>query len=231
MSVLTPHANPLAACALVAAFACPIASTAHPAASSASAAVEPELKVLWDQRDGDSGIGIVAQNFEVSFDAYDSQAADDFVVPEGETWVLKAIEVQGTHFSGIGPLRSMHVSLHRPSDKRPGRPGEILSDVAEAPVESIGCEGCGSYLVHLSEPVELSSGRHWLALQGNMNFSDGSEWGWEARMTQQGKPGLWRNPGGGFGVGCTNYRPQVHCIGDFGQASDYLFALHGKRRR
>jgi len=207
-----------------------IAAASLAALPASAAALDPDLRILWDQRDGDSGITVVAQNFETQFDAYDCQAADDFVVPEGETWVLKTIEAIGTHFDGIGPLRSMHVTVHRDSGERPARPGEILMDVAEAPVEKIGCELCGSYLVTLPEPVELAPGRHWVALQGNIDFNDSGEWGWEAAKTQRGKPGLWRNPGGAFGVGCTDYRRQVRCIGDSGQASDYLFALHGKRR-
>ena len=31
-------------------------------------------------------------------------------------------------------------------------------------------------------------------------------------------------------MGCTQYKKQVRCIGDFGQGPDYLFALYGKRR-
>jgi hypothetical protein len=207
------------------------AAVALVAPSACAADLGPDLKILWDQRDGNSGIGVVVQNFEANYDAYDCQGADDFVVPEGEAWVLRSIDAVGTHFAGIGPLRSMHVTIHRDSEERPGRPGDILADVAEASVEQIGCEGCGEYLVRLPEPVEVGSGRHWVALQGNIDFDSSGEWGWLAAQAQRGKPGLWRNPGGGFGVGCTDYRKQVKCIGDNGQSSDYVFALQGQRRR
>jgi len=125
----------------------------------------------------------------------------------------------------------MHVTVHRNTDEPPAKPGDVLSDVPEAPVEAIGCEGCGSYLARLPEPVELAPGRYWIALQGNMSFDLSGEWGWLAATTQRGRPGQWRNPGGGFGVGCTDYKRQTRCIGDNGQASDYVFALHGKVRR
>jgi len=218
-----PSLRFLPAAAIVAASLAALPATA--------AGLDPESRILWDQRDGDSFITVLTQNFETAYDMYDCQGADDFVVREGETWVLKTIEAIGTHFNGIGPLRSMHVTVHRDSGGSPARPGEILSDVLEAPVEKIGCELCGSYLARLPQPVELAPGRYWIALQGNMDFDESGEWGWEAAATQRGKPGLWRNPGGGFGVGCTDYEKQVRCIGDSGQSSDYLFALHGKKRR
>ncbi|MGM9490400.1 hypothetical protein [Ideonella sp. YS5] len=189
------------------------------------------IEILWDQRDGDSGIGISSQNFEASFDIYDTQSADDFIVPTGETWVIKTIEVIGNHFSGTQqPIRSMRVTLYRNRAERPGRPGAVLHDFPEAQADPLDCVGCGSYLVHLSEPVELHQGRHWLGLQANLDYQNGGQWGWEASKTRHGRPAVWRNPGGGFATGCADYQRMLHCIGDLGQGADFLFALHGKRR-
>ena len=39
--------------------------------------------ILYDQTDNDSGLATSSQNFEAAFDAFDNQAADDFVVPGG----------------------------------------------------------------------------------------------------------------------------------------------------
>lgn len=193
-------------------------------------ATAPGPEVLWDQRGGDSGTAIVSQNFEASFDQYDCQGADDFIVPEGETWVVQMIETIGTHFNGTGPLRSMRVTFHRNSANRPGRPGEVLADFAEARVDDVTCEGCGSYFVYLPEPVRLKPGKHWLALQGNIDFAVGGEWAWESSRTGRGRPAVWRNPGDGFQTGCVDYQRQLHCIGDLGQGPDFMFALHGKRK-
>src|SRR5438874_2268609 len=42
--------------------------------------------VLYDQYNVAGGNSITSQNFEPDYDAYDAQAADDFVVPTGQTW-------------------------------------------------------------------------------------------------------------------------------------------------
>src|SRR5262245_45666219 len=57
-----------------------------------------EQDLLWDQFD-DAGdlAGWTAQNFEVAFDAYDNEIADDFVVPTGESWTIEQILVAGIY--------------------------------------------------------------------------------------------------------------------------------------
>ncbi|HEV8692354.1 MAG TPA: hypothetical protein VGQ91_18760, partial [Ideonella sp.] len=64
------------------------ATAAGPGASSAGTGAKAGVKpaqgpdaTLYDQNNDDNGIGIVSQNFEATFDAYDAQGADDFAVP------------------------------------------------------------------------------------------------------------------------------------------------------
>lgn len=45
----------------------------------------PSEAVLYEQMSGVGANALSSQNFEASNDAYDNQAADDFVVPSGET--------------------------------------------------------------------------------------------------------------------------------------------------
>ena len=52
--------------------------------------------VLYDQMDAASGDHTVtSQDFEAAMDAYDDQAADDFVVPAGQTWSVTGVDVVG----------------------------------------------------------------------------------------------------------------------------------------
>ena len=54
--------------------------------------------VLYDQYDNATAtppVDITSQDFEASFDAFDNQAADDFVVPVGETWNVTEVDVLG----------------------------------------------------------------------------------------------------------------------------------------
>jgi len=189
-----------------------------------------EEGILWNQTSDDSGVGIVSQNFgESSFDRYDNQGADDFIVPEGEVWILTGIEARGTHFAGgSGPLDSMNVVVYRTRNERPGRPGGVVRNASEQPATPINTGV--DYLVTLSDSIKLKPGRYWLSLQGNMYFALGGEWGWETSRTQRGSPSVWRNPGDGFATGCIDYQRQVHCVGELGQGPDFMFVLLGKRK-
>ena len=76
--------------------------------------------VLYDQYDNDPGTGTVSQDFETSLDAYDSQTADDFVVPSGQTWTINEVDVKGVYFNGPGPAASFNVYIYQNSGSLPG---------------------------------------------------------------------------------------------------------------
>ena len=74
--------------------------------------------------------------------------------------------------------------------------------------------GTGSFVIQLASAVTLREGRqYWVSVQVNMDFGVGGEWGWETRNTKNGRPAAWRNPGDGFGTGCTTYAVESVCIG------------------
>jgi hypothetical protein len=60
----------------------------------------PDTGVVYSQNGTDSGIGIVSQNFESSFDIYDAAAADDFVVKKA-----KIVEV----YNGFNGCKDMDI--------------------------------------------------------------------------------------------------------------------------
>ncbi|MFO1338313.1 MAG: hypothetical protein U1F53_08755 [Burkholderiaceae bacterium] len=206
-----------------------LAIAAGAAHAAGQEAVQDAVQALWSQTLGGTGVGVNAQNYEPVYDDYDALAADDFAVPAGEVWVVERVEVVGNHYDGVGPLSSMNVAFHRDDPQRPGKPGRLLRSLLEQPARLV-VYGTGSYDVTLTEPVRLPAGRYWLALQGNADFVDAGQWAWETSHAQQGKPGVWKNPGDAFGTGCRAYRRQQRCIGDIGQGPDFMFVLHGRRR-
>lgn len=184
--------------------------------------VRPSSAVtLYDQTANDSGIGITSQNFESSFDAYDCQGADDFVVPDGSKWRVTEIDIIGTPFNGSGVADSEHLVIYK--SKR-GKPGKTVAEFDGL----VGSEINGSFFIPLDAPVRLKPGRYWLSIQANETFLDQGEWGWEARFDVVGLPSLWRNPGDGFETGCTDWTTQTECI-PVGQG-DQMFALKGQKR-
>src|SRR5262245_60984616 len=110
----------LAAAAVITIYACNDASAAgrRPVAAGVGkvhAAVHGRVAELYNQNDDDNGVGIVSQNFETSLDAYDAQAADDFVVPDGHSWQVKEVDVTGVYFNGPGPAVSENVTFYKSS--------------------------------------------------------------------------------------------------------------------
>ena len=67
--------------------------------------------VLYDQYDNISANSTSSQNFESGFDAYDDELADDFVVPTGDTWNIKQVDVAGEYCNGAVPAATVNLRL------------------------------------------------------------------------------------------------------------------------
>ena len=209
----------------------------HPVASNKGSPhyVQPPvhssaMKTLYDQTGNDLGTGVVSQNFEASFDAYDSQGADDFTVPAGPNWIVKEVDVVGVYFNGSGPAVSENVFFFK---DHKGKPGKLV-----ATYTVVGVDTAGSFAITLpGRGQKLMPGHYWVSVQANMDFSNGGEWGWEKQTTVEGEPAMWQNPGDGFGTGCTTWGIENDCVGVLptGQPTstsygDKEFALKGKTK-
>jgi hypothetical protein len=210
--------------ATAAILACGLASAAPTVAGHGKVVAPPvnAAGTLYSQNGTDSGIGIVSQNFESSFDIYDARAADDFKVPAGATWKVTEVDVTGVYFNGAGLARDENVTFYK---TKKGLPGGVIKDYNGL----AGADnGTGSFKIKGAK-AKLAGGTsgksYWVSVQANMDFSVGGEWGWENQTTVVGKPAAWENPGGGFGIGCTTYTTETTCIPD-GQG-DHMFTIKG----
>jgi hypothetical protein len=204
----------------------------HPAAQAKSSHSAAKFKnadrtatVLYDQNDDSQGYADISQNFESTFDVYDSQGSDDFTVPEGAKWSIKEVDVTGLYFNGTGLADSVNVYFYK--DKN-GHPGKL---VASAEGIDAGDDGFGNFAISLpKKSATLKSGHYWVSVQVNMSFSTGQgEWGWATRTTQAGDPAQWQDPGDGFGTGCTSWSEEQTCLGGVG-GIDHMFTLRGKSK-
>ncbi len=179
--------------------------------------------VLYDQNSNDSGVGIVSQNFETSFDIYDAAGADDFKVPSGHKWKITSVTVTGVYFNGSGPARNETVTIYKDAG---GLPGAQIKAKTKT-----GTDNFGSFVIKLGKKgIIAPAGTNWVSVVANMDFSSGGEWGWETGLTQNGNPAAWQNPGDGFGSGCTTWGNMNSCIGALGEGPDFMFALGGKQK-
>lgn len=180
--------------------------------------------LLYDQSDNDNGQGIIAQNFETEFDLYDSEAADDFKVPAGKIWRITEIHVDGTYFDGAGSADSFNVTVYT------SKKGKIDKPIRSCPNASYYYDtqfDLGSEYIRCK--VRLRKGSYFIAIQANMDFSAGGQWGWLTNTTVRNKPSLWRNPEDGLETGCIDFEETATCI-DSDEGGDYSFALYGKAK-
>ncbi len=175
-------------------------------ASPAAAAV-----VLYDQTDNATGAGIPVQNFEASLDSFDSEAADDFVIPGGQTWSITQVDTPG--FYTGGPAASLNVRFYDTSGTLPGT--MVYEALGLATVDT-----AGDFATPLTSPAVLGAGTYWVSVQPNQDLG---QWFWDARSVQSNNPSAWRNPGDGFGTGCTAFTATMTCWG----SPDFLFKLTG----
>jgi hypothetical protein len=183
------------------------------------------LQTLVDQNENDTGIGIVSQNFDMSSEQYDSQGADDFIVPKGVTWVIKEVDVTGVYFNGSGPATSENILIYADDH---GLPGKLVAEVDNLK----GDDNLGSFSIDLGKKsIKLTHGKYWLSVVANLGgVGNGGQWGWETNAVQNGKhPAAWQNQGGGFGV-CPTWGVMQNCIGSYGEGPDFMFELKGRKR-
>ena len=180
--------------------------------------------LLYGQTDNDNGNGIVTQNFESEFDVYDSEGADDFKVPAGKIWKITEVYVDGTYFNGTGSAHSFNVAFY--SIKK-GRVDKLVRSCPNASYYFDTQFDFGSEYIQCK--AKLRKGHYIVAIQATLDFAVEGEWGWLTNNTVRTKPSLWRNPGGGFGVGCADFAPTKTCISGT-EGGDYSFALYGSAK-
>jgi hypothetical protein len=177
----------------------------------------PSVK-LYSQNHRSAGFAVVSQQFKGAQDAYDSVAADSFVIPAPQMWTIKGVEVTGSYANGGGPASSETVTFYADAG---GKPGKVLKVI-----EAHGLDNDGSFRIPGIRGLKLRSGQYWLSVQADMQSAVG-EWGWMSRHGQKGDPAVWENPSDGFGTGCTEWQVIATCLGDSGQGPDLMFALRG----
>jgi hypothetical protein len=207
----------VAALALAMTFAPSAGASGHAVGTAGKSATQSHAGTAascYAQRDNDNGIGIVSQNFESTFDAYDAMGADDFKLKK--TCKLKTVTADGIYFNGSGPADSFNVVIYKGKSK----PGGTFKACNNA---SYTDSGFGSPVVKCK--AKLTTKAKWVSVQANLAFSAGGEWGWNTNNTVRGKPSQWQNPGDGFATGCTSWTATTTCIPS-GEGGDNSFSLN-----
>src|SRR5437870_4044760 len=157
--------------------------------------------VLYDQYDNDLNNGIVSAN-RTDNTSLSAEAADNFVVPSGQTWTVNEVDIRAP--AGFPAPTSFAVTFYL--DNGSGLPGTQVYTAS-----GLAVTGNPDYIITLTVPAVLATGTYWVSAVGTIT---GSNWYWEGRsVTNNTYATAWRNPGGGYGLGCTDWARLQDCIG------------------
>ncbi len=182
-------------------------------------------KVLWYQGDQLGNVIVSSENrLDAGGTPFNSEGADDFVVPAQKTWLVEGIDVVGAYYGDNvpqGPAQSVNVFVYGDQN---GRPGSLLCNQRQLRPRS-GLD-TGSFEVNLSGSCRLAAGRYWIAVQANQNRTTAGQWGWLERTVQKERASVWRNPGNGYNTGCSDWTRRSTC--GAGDEPDFVFRLRGQ---
>ena len=162
--------------------------------------------ILYDQYDNfatKEPVNIPSQDAETALDFFDSQAADDFIVPAGQTWQVTEVDVLG-EYDITGPAASFHVFFYE--NGAGDLPGILVASRLENPYT-----GSSDFVITLTEPVTLPEGHYWVSVQARQDITQAGFWLWHNRTIQSNAGAAWQNPGNGFGTGCVIWIRKVTC--------------------
>ena len=189
-------------------------------------AADPVLYAQLNKADDD---GIFSQDNEAAFDAFDSQGADDFIVPAGAKWSVSRLTAKGFFTQpDLVAITGVRVEFYSAAG---AVPGAVVATrlVPPADVKVLG----GNIIIDLS-PVDLSGGTrkkpkdvtYWVSVQPVMDFDTAGQWFWATREINLNKGAVWRNPGAGFDGSCVVYTDLATCLDKSGKR-DLLFEVRG----
>ncbi|MGH8174620.1 MAG: hypothetical protein ACREPX_15880 [Rhodanobacteraceae bacterium] len=181
--------------------------------------------VLYDQS-GTVFNGAPSQNFSSTYDAYDNASADDFVVTDAAGWDVSAFNLQIT--IGDPATATYDVNVYPNAGTLPG-----ASTTCSYSALSGVVVGGTSLSVALPSVCHLDQGTYWVSVIANLDFAVGGQMFWsdvDPSIPALNSPGVFQNPGDGFGTGCTSWAPLATCGGSSpvgGGSNNFLFQVVG----
>ena len=174
--------------------------------------------VLYDQYDNGGITTTLSATFN-DFPGINSDCADDFVVPAGQTWNVQSIDADGACFNGPGPANGFSVFFYTDSA---GFPGLQVYSASNQPWTQNG----STFTVNLPSPAILSPGTYWVEIQANILNSLSCEWGWTNRTVTSNNAAAWQNPSGFFGS-CQSWGRRGATCGLEPSEPDQVYRLNG----
>ena len=161
----------------------------------------------------------------------DSEAADDFDVPAGQSWGITEVYAPGVYnvyFMG----RAQSVDIHVYADAA-GVPGSIVPGCGYSGIKTFS-DSSGALTIQLPSTCVLyspaGSTKFWLGVQPVTGTGAGTAgygiWYWTENSTQYGDLAEWENPANGFNENCVTWGVRRTCNAD--AEPDQCFSISGQ---
>ncbi len=174
--------------------------------------------VLYDQYNNSSSYSTTTSVHDRTSTCCDMEAADDFVVPNNQSWSIETVEAHGEYF--IYPVAtSVNVSFYANAGILPGtliasHPNVVLP---QPQLDS------GEFSIPINPPVALAAGHYWVSVQANTS----GFWEWFDRDRISNENAAFRNPGGIIYPTCSNWGRRMFDCGSGTGSPDQVFRLLG----
>jgi len=161
---------------------------------------------------------IPSQSF-TDFGGFIAQAADDFYIPSGNTWVIDKVTAFG-NVNGAPEFTSVSVVVYNNNNGVPGE--EIFNSGEISPISELNNANLD---ILLPEPLTLESGDYWISIYVNLAFSNGNQWFWISEDNTVGEVTQFKDEADLFGTGATDW---TSTVATFGTAPlDQTFQIFG----
>ncbi|MEW7279641.1 T9SS type A sorting domain-containing protein [Aquimarina sp. 2201CG1-2-11] len=148
-----------------------------------------------------------------------TQSADDFTVPEGNTWTVERILAYGS--SGSSKLTNVTVIIYNDDQGKPGE--EVYNSGVIAPISD---SSDPTLNIQLPEAQVLNGGNYWVSVYTIMDFSpERNRWFWLTQRERVGAESHFKNEDDFFGTGATDWTPTS--VAFQRNPSDQIFQIFG----
>lgn len=159
---------------------------------------------------------------------YITYAADDFIVPAGESWNIAYVDIAGAYFEWNGnAIDALDLTFYSDDNGIPGAALHTLSGLTGYNEILLDTNShISKYEISLPETIVFTEGHYWIGVQASSDNNVTGQWGWCTHVDLTIESEFqWKNPGDGYGTGFTGWTPASNIVwGDFNLA----FAFYGE---
>jgi len=155
-----------------------------------------------------AGVTVMPSQSFLDFGGLLAQSADDFYIPEGNTWSIDRVIAFGAS-NGSPEFDNVSIVIYEDLGGTPGE--EIYNSGGITPISDLSDSNLE---ISLPEPLTLESGNYWISIYVNLAFfPEGNQWFWTSENNNVGEVTQFRDVADLFGTGAVNWTPSSVAFG------------------